>query len=124
MSRRERDTRVHLEEMSADQLEIVRHAVFGALVGRAGDLHLLNQYPDPKRAIREVAALGRLAFWLEQGEVVVPDRAARDVMARIVKDVEQMDAELLERYEEAVAEHDALRVLVAYLSGSRGTSRD
>jgi hypothetical protein len=118
MSRRERDTRVHLEGMSEAQLEIVRDAVFGALVGKAGDLRLLNQSPDPKRAIREVAALGRLAFWLEHGEVVVPDRTAREVMARIVEDVEEMDADLLERYEEAVAEHDALRAVVAYLSGS------
>lgn len=121
MSQRERGTHVSLEEMSEGQLEIARHAVFGALIGRAGDLRLLNQYPDPKRAIREVAALGRLAFWLEHGKVAVPDRAARDVMARIVKDDEEMDAELLERYEESVAEHDALRVLVAYLSGTRGT---
>jgi hypothetical protein len=116
VSRRERDTRVRLDGMSEPQLEIVRDAVFGALVGRAGNLRLLNQSPDPKQAIREVAALGRLAFWLEHGEVVVPDRTAREVMARIVEDVEEMDQELLERYEEAVAEHDALRTFVAYLS--------
>jgi len=120
MSRRERETRVRLDEMSEEQLGIVRGVVFGELVGKAGDLRVLNQFPDPKRAIREVAALGRLAFWLEHGEVLVPDRTAREVMARIVEDVEEMDAELLEHYEEAVAEHDALRAFVAYFpEGSR-----
>lgn len=124
MSRRERDTRVRLDGMSEAQLEIVRHAVFGALVGRAGDLRLLDQYPDPKRAIREVAALGRLAFWLEHGEILVPDRAARE-MAEGIDAMNEWE-EVARRYEEAMAEHDALHAFVAYFSepGSGGTQDD
>lgn len=116
MSRRERRTHVRLDEMSEEQLGIVRDAVLTALIGQAADLHLLNKNPDPKSAIREVAALGRLAFWLQHDEVAVPDRAARAVVARIVEEVEEMDADLLARYEEAVAEHDGLRALLAHLS--------
>lgn len=74
MSRRERENRVPLDGLTDAQLEIVRDAVFGELVGKAGDLRLLDANPDPKGAIKEVAALGRLAFWLEHGEVLVPDR--------------------------------------------------
>lgn len=125
MSRRERDTRVRLEGMSEEQLEIVRRNVFGALVGKAGDLHLLHSNPDPKGAIREVAALARLAFWLEYDEVVVPDREARDVARGMAEGVDALNEweEVARRYEEAMAEHDALHAFVAYFSdaGPGGT---
>jgi len=42
--------------------KIVHNIVFGSLIGSAGDLHLINQLRHPKRAVREVAALGRLAY--------------------------------------------------------------
>jgi hypothetical protein len=119
MTRRERDTRVRLEGMSEEQLEIVRRNVFGALVGKAGDLRLLHKHRDPKGAIREVSALGRLAFWLEHGEVLVPDGAAREVAQGLAEGVDAMNEweEVVERYEEAIAEHDALHAFVAYFSG-------
>jgi hypothetical protein len=117
MSQRERDTRIPLDGMSEEQVEIVRRVVFGALVGKAGDLRLLNKLPDPRRAIREVAALGCLAYWLETSKVVIPDPTALEVMAPQLEDAAEKDAELLEEYEEVLAEHDALRAFVAYLSG-------
>lgn len=120
MSRREGHTRIRLDGMSEEQLRIVRDAVLGELIGRAGDLRHLNRIADPRRAIREVAALGRSAYWLGIGEVLVPDRAARRVMSRIVEEADEMDRELLESYEEAVAEHDALRTYLAYLSHPGG----
>jgi hypothetical protein len=118
MTRRERETRVRLDGMSAEQLDIVRSAVFGALVGKGGDLRLLNKSSDPKGAIREVAALARMAFWLEIDEVVVPDRAAREAARELAEGVDAMNEwdEVVERYEEAMAEHDALHAFVAYLS--------
>ncbi|HEY2479468.1 MAG TPA: hypothetical protein VGI17_12155 [Solirubrobacterales bacterium] len=116
MSRRERETRVRLDGMSEEQLAIVRDTLLGMLVGRASDLHLLNKHPDPRGAIKQVAALGRLAFWLDDGVVVVPDWAAREVMGRIVEEIEEMDADLIERYGEAVAQHVALRAFLAHLS--------
>lgn len=125
MSRRERETRVRLDGMSEEQREIIRRSVFGALVGKAGDLRLLHQHPDPKRAIREVAALGRLAFWLEYDEVVVPDREARDVAQGLAEGVDALNEweEVTRRYEEAMAEHDALHAFLTYFSdaGSAGT---
>lgn len=123
-SRRERRRRVRLDELSEDQLESIRNAVSGALSSRAGDLAQLHQLSEPKRKIREVAALGRLSYWLEIGEVRVPDRIAREVMAEIVGEVEEMDAELLEQYEEAVAGHRALHTFVALLKGEKGSSDD
>jgi hypothetical protein len=128
MSRRERDTRVRLDGMTDEQIEIVRRSVFGALVGKAGDLRLLNKNPDPKGAIREVAALARLAFWLEYDEVVVPDGAAREVAKGLAEGVDALNEweEVARRYERAMAEHDALHAFVAYFSdaGPRGTSDD
>ena len=124
MSRRERDTRVRLEGMTDEQLEIVRRNVFGALVGKAGDLRLLHKLRDPKGAIREVAALGRLAFWLEHGQVLVPDRIAREVAQELADGVDAMNEweEVVEQYEEAMAEHDALHTFVAHFSdGGRET---
>lgn len=91
MTRRERETRVWLDGMSEEQLEIVRRNVFGALVGKAGDLRLLHKLRDPKGAIREVAALGRLAFWLEHGQVLVPDRAAREVAQGLAEGVDALN---------------------------------
>jgi hypothetical protein len=104
--------------MTEAQLEIVRDAVFGELVGKAGDLRLLHKHPDPRRAIRDVAALGRLAFWLEHGQVLVPDRAAREMARYLAEGVDARNEweEVVERYEEAVAEYDALHAFLAHLS--------
>jgi hypothetical protein len=41
-------------------------------------------------------------------------------MARIVEEADERDQELLESYEEAAAEHDALRKYLAYLSRPSG----
>jgi hypothetical protein len=128
MSPRERETRVPLDGMSTEQLDIVRSAVFGALVGKGGDLRLLNKSSDPKGAIREVAALARVAFWLESDEVVLPDRAAREVAQGLAEGVDAMNEweEVVERYEEALAEHEALHAFVAYFSeaGRSGAAED
>jgi hypothetical protein len=118
--RRERGTRVPLDGMSEEQIEVVRDGIIGALIGQAEDLSLLNKNRDPKRAIREVAALGRLAYWLGIGEVHVPDRIARALVARKAKELVEMDVDLLERYEEAVVEHQAWRVFVEHFSSARG----
>src|ERR1700760_92752 len=102
MPRRERDTRVRLEGMTDEQLDIVRRNVFGALVGKAGDLRHLHKLRDPKGAIREVSALGRLAFWLEHGEIVVPDKTAREVAEGLAEGVDALNEceEVARRYEE------------------------
>ncbi|MFT3865205.1 MAG: hypothetical protein QM729_21165 [Solirubrobacterales bacterium] len=123
MSRRERDTRVRLERMSEEQIGTVRDMIHSALIGQASDLRFLNAAPDPRRAVREVAALGRLAFWLHHGEVLVPDRTARDLVARMVAADGEADRRLLESYEAAVLEHEAMRSFLAHLDAGRGDRR-
>jgi hypothetical protein len=126
VSRRERDTGVHLDAISDEQLEIIRQNVFGALVGKAGDLRLLHKHRDPKAAVREVAALGRLAFWLEHRQIRVPDRVAREVAEELAVGVDALNEweEVVERYEEAMAEHDAMHAFVACFSIRAGEGRD
>jgi hypothetical protein len=117
MSRRERDTRVRLDGlMSEGQLEIVREIVFGQLIGSAGDLELLHKHSHPKRAVREVAALGRLAFWLEWREILVPDRVAQEVMTRLATEVDGMNERAESTGGDPVAEHDAMWTFVDLLS--------
>jgi hypothetical protein len=107
--------------LSDDQLRIARRAVTGALAGRAGDLRLLGRSPDPERAVGEVAALARLAFGIERRELEVPDRIARELMSRLAAEVDDMNEweELAERYEQGIAEHDALVALAAIFTDHR-----
>jgi hypothetical protein len=100
---------------SDDQLRIVRSEVIGYLVGRAGDLHLLHRRPDPEREVGEIAALARLAFWLERGEIQAPDRIAHETVVRLAEGSDELNEyeRLRERYEAGIAEHEALRALAA-----------
>jgi hypothetical protein len=117
MSRREREVRVRLEGLlSEGQLEIVSDIVFGQLMGSAGDLALLNKMRDPKRAVREVAALGRLSYWLEYREILVPDRIAREVMSRLAAEVDGMNEQGDTTGGDPKAEHDAMWAFVSLLS--------
>jgi hypothetical protein len=117
MSRREREVRVRLDSLlSEGQLEIVREIVFGQLIGSAGDLELLHKHRDPRRAVREVAALGRLAFWLEWREILVPDRVAREVMTRLAREVDGMNERGESTGGDPRAEHDAMWAFVNLLS--------
>jgi len=92
MSRREREVLVGLAGLLSDgRLGVVRDIVSARSIGCAGDLDLLNKLPDPRRAVREVAALGRLAFWPGYDEIHVPDRTAREVMVRLGREVDGMN---------------------------------
>jgi hypothetical protein len=117
MSRREREVRVRLDGLlSEGQIEIVSGVVFGQLIGSAGDLDILHKAPDPKRAVREVAALARLAFWLEWREVLVPDRIAREVMLRLAREIDGMNECGETTGGDPAAEHDAMWSFVNLLS--------
>ena len=119
MSRRQREVRIRLDGlMSEAQIEIVRDIVFGQLIMQADDLALLNQYRDPKQAIREVAALGRLAFWLEYyGEIVVPDRFAQKLMRRTAREIDEMNQAAESTGDgDPEAEHEAMRAYVGLFS--------
>lgn|GEM_PF-3282102 len=123
MSRRERDARVRLDGISGEQAGIARASLTDFLVAQAEDLRLLHTVEDPEGAIREVAALARMVAALRDGQLAVPDPAAREVMARIAGEVEEMDEELVERYEEAVAERRALCAFLAFLGEAGGEAR-
>jgi DNA-binding response OmpR family regulator len=115
----ERSTRVKLDgRLSDDQLRILRREVTGMLAGRAGDLPILSKHPDAGRQFSEIAALARLAFWLERGEVRVPDRVALDVLVRQAESSAELNEyeELRERYEAGIAEHGALVAFAAIFS--------
>jgi hypothetical protein len=102
--------------MSEGQIEIVSEIVFGQLIGQAGDLDRLNQYRDPKKAIREVATLGRLAFWLEYREIIVPDRDARELMRRTAREIDEMNEAGESTGGDPPAEHDAMSIYVGLFS--------
>jgi len=127
--RRERDTEVRLDGLSEEQISFVRGQVFFALYSRAGNLRDLSRHADQKAAIREVAALGRLAESLEGGGVRVPDRAASEAAVGLAADVDQIHEaeEIYERCEQAMREHDAMHALVGLLGGigrAAGSRRD
>jgi len=102
--------------MTDDQIEIVSEIIFGQLIGQAGDLDRLNQYRDPKKAIREVATLGRLAFWLEYREINVPDREGRELMRRTAREIDEMNEAGESTGGDPPAEHDAMAAYVGLFS--------
>ncbi|HEX4304810.1 MAG TPA: hypothetical protein VHZ54_02130 [Solirubrobacterales bacterium] len=112
--------------ISDAQLRIARRAVTGHLAGRTGDLHLKDQHEDFERELREVAALARLAFALERGEIEVPDQIAQEVAEGLRESVEQMYdyEEVHENHKTAVAEEGALAALVAIFKDDSSPSDD
>lgn len=109
--------RVRLDGLLTEgQLEIVRTVVYTQLIGSAGDLDVLHKMPDPKAAIREVAALARLSYWLEMGEMCVPDRIAREVMLRLAAEIDGMNERAETTGGDPTAEHDAMSAFVNLLS--------
>jgi hypothetical protein len=118
MSRRERKTRVPLDGLSGEQLSILDEQANGWLIGKAADLRFLHSEDDPKRVIKEVAALGRLTFGLERGEVFVPDRMIGELIARRTTETIYLDG-LKERYDQELAEHEAWLALLAHFAKAR-----
>ncbi|HEX4304809.1 MAG TPA: hypothetical protein VHZ54_02125 [Solirubrobacterales bacterium] len=119
MSGREADQRVRVRidgSLTDAQLEIVGQIVLSALIGCAGDLDALHKLPDPRWAVREVAALARLLFWLEYEEVHIPDRNARRVMLRLAREVDGMNQAAETTGGDPEAEHEAIWAFVALLS--------
>jgi hypothetical protein len=64
----------------------VREMIFSALYGRTGGLVNLNELPGPMGAIREIAALGQLAEWPEDGGVRVSGRVAAEAAVSLAAD--------------------------------------
>jgi hypothetical protein len=98
------------ERLSDDQLRIVRKEVTGMLAGRTGDLPILSKQEDHERQFNEIAALARLAFWLDRGELDVSDPIAQQMVRRLVEGSNDLNEyeELRERYEVGMAEQGAL----------------
>jgi len=111
--------------LSDDQLAIVRNEVSGTLAGRTGDLRILSKQDDRERQFAEIAALARLAFGLDRGELNVSDRLAQEMVGRLVEGSRNLNdyEELRERYEAGLAEQDALLAFARFFSdGDSATS--
>lgn len=109
--RRERSARIPLDGLAEDQKAIVLKGATDWLVALANDLCRYDP-DDVERATDQVAALGRLASWTHQGEVVVPDRAVRALIERRVGETQHLE-ELEADYEKELFEHDAWVALLA-----------
>lgn len=110
--RRERGTRIPLDGLTEGQLAIVLEGTTDWLVALANDLCRYGP-DDIERVTDEVSALGRLASWLHQGQVAVPDRMVRAVIERRNGETQRLD-ELEAEYEDALAEQDAWVALLAH----------
>jgi hypothetical protein len=119
VSRRERETRVPLDGLTEEQLAILREDADDFLIARAEDLRLLRDDEDPGRAIGEVAALGRLGFALRQGEILVPDRTLRRLVARRTTETIHLE-EVKGEYERELSRHEAWLALLGHLPKGRG----
>jgi len=114
MSRRGRETRVPLDGLTGKQLAILREDADDFLIARAEDLRLLRDDEDPGCAMGEVAALGRLGSALRQGEVFVPDRTLRRLVARRTTETIHLE-EVRAEYERERSRHEAWLALLAHL---------
>jgi hypothetical protein len=94
------------------QVKILRGTLTSCLEGVSGDLKTPDRVPDPEKARREADAYQRLLAALDQGQIIVPDDAAREAVEAMVLSVEE-DTD----YAEIIAEHDALFGLLSLLSG-------
>jgi hypothetical protein len=74
---------------------------------------------DTVRVTDEIAALGRLTFWLRMGAVAVPGKGVRAVIERRLGETGHLD-ELEKEYEEELAEHDAWGAIGSYFAGEEG----
>lgn len=116
--RRERGTRIPLDGLTEGQRAVVLEGATDWLVALANDLCRYDP-EDIERVTDEISALGRLASWLHQGQVAVPDRMVRTVIERRIGETQRLD-ELEEEYEEALAEHDAWVALLAHFGEAGG----
>jgi hypothetical protein len=119
--RRERGTRVPLDGLTESQRAIVVEGATDWLVAVANDFCRYDP-DDIERVTDEVSALGRLASWLHQGQVAVPDRMVRAVIERRTGETQHLD-ELEEEYEGELFEHDAWVALLAHFPEA-GTTTD
>jgi hypothetical protein len=119
MSRRERTERVPLDGLGEKQKATVLECATDWLVTLANDLCRYGP-GDTVRVTDEIAALGRLTFWLRIGTVAVPDEGVRAVVERRLGETGHLD-ELEKEYEEELAEHDAWRAIGSYfVADARG----
>lgn len=80
------------------------------LAGVREDLQMPKRLKNPERARRNADAYQRLLDGVERGEVVIPDKEARAVLADAAQGNDDGNG-----YAQAVAEHDALHGLLSVL---------
>jgi hypothetical protein len=98
-------------DLRADHVSILRRRLCDCLYGVLGDLSTPGQMLDSAKARREADAYQRLLAGLRQGEVLVPDQAAREAVAVLATAADEAND-----YARALAEHEALNGLLARLA--------
>jgi hypothetical protein len=102
-------------DLPDEHTTLLRGHLDSCLEGLRGDLETPELLRDPDKDRRTADAYERLMAGLEQGEMVIPDEAAREAMEGIAVGFEQGT-----NYAALVTEHDAIYGLLARLEGRAG----
>lgn len=115
-------TRVPLEGLTEEQLEILVERATDWLVGKADDLPAVRDDDAWRTEAEEVAALGRLVDGLRGGKIHPGDELARKMAAREVAEADRLH-HLRKEYRRELAEHDAWAALLARFDTASGEER-
>ena len=101
-------------DLPAEHIPILRGVLTTCLEGLRADLVNPDRLRNPAKAREEAAAYERLLAGLAEGRITVPDEHAHEAVAALA-----MASDEENNYAELVAEHDALRELLARLEAGR-----
>lgn len=99
-------------DIAAKHIPVLRACLTGWLEGAREDLEAPERLDHPDKARREAEAFERLLAALAVGQIVLPDKAAREAVAVATADDDEAN-----NYWEIAANHDALHALLGVLGG-------
>lgn len=117
----EQSHRVPLDGLGDGALAILGEDAKDWLVAKADDLPKgIDDAEGARREAEEVAALGRLVSGLRQGEILMPDPVARELVARATTENIRLD-ELKKEYDQELGRHESWAALLAHLDTAPDT---